>query len=66
VATLQINAIAVRLRARPKRSAISDTGTVRMPTISATMLLSDPSCVSVRLHSSFSSGKTALSTWRDM
>ena len=54
------------LLARPTRSANSDSGTVRRPTINATTPPKLPSCASVSDHSSFSSGKTADSTWRDM
>ena len=51
---------------RPQRSPSSDSGMASRPTVSATMLVSEPSWVSVRVHSSLRKGKTAESTWRDM
>ena len=51
---------------RPQRSPSSDSGTASRPTVSATTLVSAPSCVSVRAHSALRNGKTAESTCRDM
>ena len=51
---------------RPHLSPSSDSGTASSPTVSATMLVSEPSWVSVRAHSTLRNGKMAESTWRDM
>jgi hypothetical protein len=64
VATHHSVAIAVMLFTRPQRSASSAIGNEPMPTISATMLTSEPSCRSVSDHSAFSIGNTALITLR--
>ncbi|MNN16351.1 hypothetical protein D3C81_1294870 [compost metagenome] len=66
VARLQNMAINTRLLMRPQRSASNDKGIVSTPTIIETILLSIPNCASLKAHSALSSGKTALSTWRDM
>ena len=63
---LQSTAITTMLFTRPTRSARSEIGQVRRPTISATMPDRRPSCPSDRLHSALRSGNTAFSTWRAM
>jgi hypothetical protein len=61
-----MSAMSFRLDTRPQRSAASESGNVRRPTISDTTPLRDPSSVSVRCHCALSNGKTAFSTCRDM
>jgi hypothetical protein len=47
----------------PQRSASNEIGSVVSPTISGTMLTSEPSCVSDRVHSAFRKGNTATMTY---
>ena len=66
VATPQTRAIAVMLLTRPTRSTTSEIGMIMTPTVSATTLTSEPSCVSLSAHSALMKGKTAIITCRDM
>ena len=66
VARPHTTAIAVAALTRPTRSATSEIGKLARPTVSATTLTSEPSCVSVKAHSVFRKGKTAFITCRDM